>query len=219
MKEKETVSELTLRRLPKYRNYLIKLCKSGQEFTSASEISREFDVHHTQVRKDLAITGVRGIPKVGHVVEELIVAIEEYLNWNNISDAFLIGAGKLGKAILGYHGFEKAGIKIVAAFDTNPEIIGTEIEGIPVFPMDKLNNLAQRLHIHIGIITVTQKSAQQAADSAINSGIIALWNFTPVNLQVPEDIIVENVDIYPSLAVLSKKIAYRKSERTKILKK
>lgn len=201
------ISELTLRRLPKYRQYLLKMRREGAEYTSASEISRVMDVHHTQVRKDLQITGVRGIPKVGHKVEELIVAIEDFLNWNNISDAFLVGCGNIGKAILNYDGFQRVGIKIVAAFDLNPEIIGEEIHERPVFPVEKISDLAQRMHVRIGIITTPASAAQDTANLLIESGIIGIWNFTPVKLEVPENIIVENADIYPSLAVLSHRVA------------
>ena len=201
------ISELTLRRLPKYRQYLIKLRKEGVEYTSASEISRELDVHHTQVRKDLQATGLRGIPKVGHRVEDLITGIEEFLNWNNTSDAFLVGVGHIGRALLNYEGFERVGIKIVAAFDIDPEITGTTILETPVFDLSKLVDLGNRLHTRVGIITTTPSAAQDVAEKMVEAGIIAIWNFTPVKLKLSENIIVENANIYPSLAVLSHRVA------------
>lgn len=200
------VSELTLRRLPKYRQYLLKIQRAGEEYTSASEISRILGVHHTQVRKDLQLTGVRGIPKVGHKVDELIVAIEDFLNWNNVSDAFLAGCGNMGRAILNYDGFQKTGIKIVAAFDIDDKIIGTEIHDRPVFPLEKMQDLAERLHVRIGILSTPASSAQKVAEIMVESGIIGIWNFTPVKLELPEDVIIENVNIYPSLAVLSHRV-------------
>lgn len=200
------VSELTLRRLPKYRQYLLKLQREGEEYTSASEISRVLGVHHTQVRKDLQLTGVRGIPKVGHKVEELIIAIEDFLNWNNVSDAFLAGCGNMGRAILNYDGFQKVGVKIVAAFDINPELIGHEIHERPVFPLEKISDLAERLHVRIGILSTPASAAQEVAELMVTSGIIGIWNFTPVRLKLPEEIIIENVNIYPSLAVLSHRV-------------
>jgi len=201
------ISELTLRRLPKYRQYLIKLRKEGVVHTSASEISRVLDVHHTQVRKDLQATGVRGIPKVGHLVEDLINGIEEFLNWNNVSDAFLVGVGHIGRALLNYEGFERVGIKIIAAFDINPEITGTTIFETPVFELDKIVDLGNRLHTRVGIITTSPSAAQSVAEKMVEAGMIAIWNFTPVKLELSEEIIIENVDIYPSLAVLSHRVA------------
>ncbi|HCX73067.1 MAG TPA: redox-sensing transcriptional repressor Rex, partial [Candidatus Cloacimonas sp.] len=106
---KKPVSDLTLRRFPKYIQFLKTLQKRGEKYTSASEIARRLGVHHTQVRKDLALTGVRGIPKVGHKVDDLIKAITKFIYWDEISYAFLVGAGHLGTAILHYQGFVKAG--------------------------------------------------------------------------------------------------------------
>jgi redox-sensing transcriptional repressor len=200
------VSDLTLRRMPKYLHFLRPLQKQGKDYTSASEISRALGVHHTQVRKDLALTGVRGVPKVGHRVDDLIKAIEEFLNWNNSTDAFLIGTGNMGAALLGYEGFNKTNIKIVAAFDADPDKIGTEINGHKVLNMEKCANLVQRMHIHIAILTTPTAVAQEVAGILVNAGIKAIWNFTPVKLAVPDDVIVEDVELYSSLAVLSRKL-------------
>lgn len=200
------VSELTLRRLPKYRQYLLRLKAEGKEYTSAAELGRVLNVHHTQVRKDLQATGVRGIPKVGHRIMDVIEGIEKFLNWNNLSDAFLVGVGNMGKAILNYDGFLRAGIQIVAAFDIDESLSGKEIQGKPVFPLEKLPDLGNRLHVRIGILTTPPHAAQEVAELLVESGIIAIWNFTPVKLELPKDIVIENVDIYPSLAVLSHRL-------------
>jgi len=201
------VSDIVLRRLPKYIHFLRNLKKSGQVYTSATEISKALSIHHTQVRKDLALTGLRGTPKVGHKVNDLIVALRGFLNWDNMSDAFLVGAGNMGKALLNYHGFDRSGIKIVAAFDVDPELVGNEVNEIKVFPLAKLPNLANRLHAHIGILCVPAHKAQKTAEMMVENGIVGIWNFTPVALNLREDVVVENVDIYPSLAVLSHKLA------------
>lgn len=204
-----SVPEPTLRRLPSYYHYLVRLQEQGQEMVSATQMGEDLGVHHTQVRKDLACTGSQGRPKVGHRVQDLIAAIENFLNWNNTSDAFLVGVGHLGTALLGYAGFERAGVKIVAAFDTNPDLVGKKVQDVPVMGMEKLSDLAKRMHIRIGIITVPGDYAQHIANLMIASGIEAIWNFAPVVLDVPGDIIVENVALYSSLAVLSRRLAVR----------
>lgn len=112
----------------------------------------------------------------------------------------------MGRAILNYDGFQKTGIKIVAAFDIDDKIIGTEIHDRPVFPLEKMQDLAERLHVRIGILSTPASSAQKVAEIMVESGIIGIWNFTPVKLELPEDVIIENVNIYPSLAVLSHRV-------------
>ncbi len=204
------VSILTLRRLSQYLQIILEAQKERQEYISATTLANMTGVHRTQVRKDLSSTGVVGVPKVGHKVNELALAISEFLNWNDSSEAFLVGAGNLGSAILGYREiFETKGMKILAAFDNNPDLIGTKIHDVPVFAMEKFGNLAQRLHVHIGIVTVPPEAAQPVVDMMLETGILAIWNFAPVQLVTPEDIIVEDVDLYASLAVLSQRLAVK----------
>jgi len=203
----ESVPEPTLRRLPSYYHYLVRLREKGQKMISAAQIGEDLGVHHTQVRKDLAFTGSQGRPKVGHRVADLVDSIESFLNWNNATDAFLVGAGHLGTALLGYAGFERAGVKIVAAFDTNPRMVGKKIQGVSILPLEKLSDLARRMHIGIGILTVPAEAAQGVAETMVASGIQAIWNFAPTILDVPREVIVENVALYSSLGVLSRKLA------------
>ena len=158
-----SVPEPTLRRLPKYYHYLRRTQEAGQEIISATQMAEDLGIHHTQVRKDLSATGSTGKPKVGHRVADLLVSIEAFLNWNNFSDAFLVGVGNLGSALLGYPDFEKAGIRIVAAFDASPAKVGKKVHGVVVLPMKKFEELAQRMHIAIGIITAPEAGAQQIA--------------------------------------------------------
>ncbi len=176
---------------------------------SATKIAVFTDVHMTQVRKDLSFTGVVGTPKIGHNIEQLIIAIENCLNWNDISSCFLVGVGHLGKALMGYQELHKKGLRIIAAFDTNPALSDTYYQGIPIHSMEKFSNLLSRLHVHIGILTVPADAAQGIADQMVENGVLAIWNFTPAKLILPEDIIVENVDMSSSLAVLSRRIAER----------
>lgn len=200
------VSDLTLKRLPLYLHYLKKLNNEGIESFSASQLAEELGVHHTQVRKDLAVTGLRGVPKVGHRVTDAIKSIEKFLNWNNTTDAFLVGVGNLGSSLIGYAGIKKSGIQIVAAFDNDPAKIGKTTHEVEVLPLEKLPDLLNRMKVHIGIICTPADSAQEVADIMAENGILAIWNFAPANLQVPGEVIVENTDILTSLSILSRRL-------------
>lgn len=201
--------EPTLRRLPAYHRVLQRLLARGRTVVSCTHIADDLGLDSTQVRKDLAATGIIGKPKVGYAVPALIDSIETYLGWKNVTDAFVIGAGHLGGALLGYDGFKAYGLNILSAFDTDPVKIGTTIYGKDVLPMDKLPDLVERMHVGIGILTVRAASAQEAANLMVMAGIKAIWNFTQVKLQVAPSIIVENMDLSASLAVLSRKLAER----------
>lgn len=203
----DAIPLLTLKRLPKYLESLYRFKRAGLKMVSATKIAVFTDVHMTQVRKDLSYTGVVGTPKIGHKIDELIIAIEECLNWNDVSSCFLVGVGHLGKALMGYQELHKKGLRIIAAFDAKPELGGTFYQGIQIYPMEKFTNLLSRLHVHIGILTVPAEHAQEIAELMVANGVIAIWNFTPVHLDLPEDIIVENVDMSSSLAVLSRRVA------------
>ena len=204
------VSILTLRRLSQYLERVLEAKKEGKANISATTLANLTGVHRTQVRKDLAVTGVVGVPKVGHKVDDLVVSIGDFLNWNDTTEAFLVGAGNLGSALLGFHmSFADKGLNILAAFDNDPAKAGTEVHGIPVYPLDKFSDLAKRLHIHIGILAVPPLVAQQVTNMMLEAGVLAVWNFTPAPLTVPEGIIVENVDLMASLAVLSHRLSER----------
>ncbi|HRY83837.1 MAG TPA: redox-sensing transcriptional repressor Rex [Candidatus Cloacimonadota bacterium] len=205
---------LTLKRLPVYLDLLYKYQRAGMKTVSATRIADSTDVHMTQVRKDLAFTGVVGIPKVGHRITELISAIEQCLNWNDVSSCFLVGVGHLGKALLGYSELSRKGLRIIAAFDLHPETTGEYLHGVPIYGMEKMPNLLSRLHVHIGILCTPSEAAQEVAEQMLAGGVIAIWNFTPVKLDLPEDVIIENIDMSSSLAVLSRRVAERMMRKT-----
>jgi redox-sensing transcriptional repressor len=198
-----------LARLPQYHHYLVDLAAKGITQTTCSVIGRDLGLIPVQVRKDLQYTGIIGRPKTGYSVAELIQAIETFLGWNNINEAFLVGAGNLGTALLGHERFSKFGLRIVAAFDTDPAKAGQWIHDKAVLPLNELADLAQRMSIHLGIITTPPEAAQAVADEMVKGGIQAIWNFAPVRLRVPEHIIVHNEDLYSTLATLSWKLARR----------
>lgn len=203
------IPQASLRRLPLYHHYLVEMQAKGIARVSTSVIGRELNLVPVQVRKDLQYTGIVGRPKTGYEVAELIQSIESFLGWNNVNEAFLVGAGNLGTALLGHERFSRFGLRIVAAFDTDPSKIGTWIHDKAVLPLHKLPELAERMGVHLGILTAPAEVAQAVADQMVEAGIQAIWNFAPVRLRVPERIFVHNEDLYSSLASLSWKLAAR----------
>jgi redox-sensing transcriptional repressor len=201
------IPEPTLRRLPNYCHYLRRLAQQGGETVSCTHIGLALNLDPTQVRKDLAVTGIVGRPKVGYHVQELYARIEDFLGWNNTQDAVLVGAGSLGTALLGYKSFDQNGVRIVAAFDVNPEKADTQIHGTPVFHLDKLPNLLDRMKIRVGILTLPADTAQTVCDLLVLCGVRAIWNFAPTALIVPDGVIVQNENLFSSLAILSSKLA------------
>jgi redox-sensing transcriptional repressor len=200
------VPEPTLRRLPLYLHYLRTLQASGRPVVSASHMGSDLQLDATQVRKDLAATGVVGRPKIGFEVEALVRRITEFLGFNNVKDAVLVGAGHLGRALLEFERFNRYGLNIVAAFDNDPAKIGQCISDKPIYALEKLPDLAQRLRVQLGILTVPAEAAQSCTDLLVAGGVQALWNFAPVTLETPAGVIVQNEDLFASLAVLSNKL-------------
>lgn len=199
--------EASLRRLSTYAHLLRRLAQQGQEQVSCTQIGAVLQLGPSQVRKDLGVTGVVGRPKVGYKVLELCEKVESFLGWTNTQDAVLVGVGSLGTALLGYKPFSSNGVRIVLAFDNDPAKVDEMVHHTPVFPLAKLPNLVGRLKIHVGILTVPAEAAQTACDLLVRGGVRAIWNFTPTGLQVPEDVIVQNENLFSSLAVLSGKLA------------
>lgn len=191
--------------MPLYFHLLKQLKEEELQNISAPQIAKRLKMDPTQIVKDLSYTGISGKTRVGYDVNELTNTLEEFLGFNRTNEAFLVGAGKLGSALAAYPGFDEYGFKIVAAFDANPEIVGTEINNISVLDISKFGNLTDRLHITIGIITTPAESAQQVADIMIESGIKSIWNFAPRNISVPENVSVQNTSLYSNLALLLNK--------------
>jgi redox-sensing transcriptional repressor len=185
--------------------------KREEQFVTAPAIARLLHLDPTQVVKDLSFTGISGKPRVGYLVAELIVALEEFLGYNRTHEAFLVGVGYLGSALIQYQGFRESGLKIVAAFDIDKHKVGTEVGGVPVFHLEKFRDLASRLHISIGILTTPASAAQPVADLMVGWGIKAIWNFAPIPLIVPDHVIVQDTHIYANLAVILNKLKLAKS--------
>lgn len=207
IKSLKPISKNQLQRLPFYLNYLKDKKQEGVVFMSAPKMAIDLNLNEEQVKKDLAlISTIPGKPKSGRNINDLIDDIEKYLGYDNVSSAVIVGVGHLGRALLNYKGFEMAGLDILAGFDVDEKIIGTTINGKKIFPLEKIKNLLPRLNAHIGIITVPAIYAQEVADQLIKYGCLAIWNFAPIHLNVPENIVVQNENMVSSLAVLSKRL-------------
>ncbi|MCF7817467.1 MAG: redox-sensing transcriptional repressor Rex [Kiritimatiellales bacterium] len=204
--EHKTAGVPTLKRLPLYLRLLRRMNDEGQKYASGAVVARELGIDPIVVRKDLAITGAVGRPRLGFQIDEIISAIEEFLGWSNTTDAFLVGVGHLGAALLGYQGFEQHGLRIVAAFDSNPDIIGTTVHGRTVLDVVQMPELARLMHVQIGVLTVTASVAQKVANAMVEGGIRGIWNFTPATLDVPKNVILQREELASSLAVLSHRL-------------
>ncbi len=181
----------------------------GEMDVSSAVVAERLGLDPVLTRKDFAMVGIPGKPRRGYPAKELEAAMTYALGWNNVTDAVLVGAGSLGQALLGYSGFHEHNLSIAVAFDNNPAKVGHVSHAVTIRPMQELTALVRRLQIKLGILTVPQVAAQECADMLIAAGIVGIWNFTPVQLSVPEGIIVQNVDLAQSLAVLSHTIALK----------
>ena len=198
------ISKATIGRMPLYLRFLQEENSRGEKYISSAVIAQNIPVSAVLVRKDLALVSSKpGKPRLGFEVVRLIADIEKFLGYDNLSDAVIVGAGGLGKAFLGYEGFKSNGLNIVAAFDVDPRIVGEEIAGKKVYPMDKFSDFVQHKKINIGIITVPKAAAQETLDTMVRAGIKAVWNCAPAPLRVPKGTILKNEDLSASLALLA----------------
>ena len=201
--ERKEISKAVLKRLPGYLADLKSIPEeSSSPYISATALANALGMGEVQVRKDLAMVSDGGRPKIGYLRESLIEDLEQFLGCDNTTDAVLIGAGKLGLALMGYKGFEDYGLNILAAFDREPMAEQTD-EGKPILPMERLESYCRENKVLMGIITVPAEAAQEVCDQLIRSGIKAIWNFAPVHLDVPDKILVQAENMATSLAVLS----------------
>lgn len=194
--------EPTLRRLPWYLAYIEILKARNVKFVSSTKISRALNVDASQIAKDLSFLSLKGKTRIGYEVTALAEALRDFLGFQCRHNAFLIGCGSLGCALLSDSGLHKYGLQIVAGFDVKPEIAGTEIAGVPIYHIDRIYDVMKEQKAAIGILTVPAECAQESADIAIAAGIKAIWNFTPYRVKVTEDIVMANTSIYAHLALI-----------------
>ena len=203
MDREQQISITVIRRLPKYHRYLSDLLNKGINRISSQELSNLTGFTASQIRQDLNNFGGFGQQGYGYNVEDLHRDLGKILGLDSKYNAVIVGTGHLGQAIANYKGFEDAGFKVLSLFDRNPRVIGLKIRDIEVRDIDTLEEFITTHNVEIGIITVPKEGAQQIADRYVNAGIKGIWNFAPTDLNVPDNIIVENVRLNESLFILS----------------
>ena len=200
-----SIPKATLGRLPQYLQYLKSLPAVKGATISATAIAKGLSLGDVQVRKDLASVCGAGKPKIGYETDKLITDIESHLGYERLTNAVLVGAGKLGRALLDYDGFEDFGVKIVAGFDCNETVLtkGTK----DILPIRDIEVYCREHDVKLGIITVGGGSAQDVCDKLVESGIKAIWNFAPITLKVPNGVLLKQENLALSLAYLKGQIS------------
>jgi len=205
----QDVPEATLRRLSTYFRSLQDLLAAGVvHAVSCADLARALGLDPTLVRKDIEMTGIVGKPRVGYPLEELVRWIENFLGLNRPKPAVLAGTGSLGSALMGYGKFRTHGMQIVGAFDIDADKIGQPVHGIEVQPLFSLPDFVRRTRTPLGLIATPAAAAQSVADLMVSGGIRAIWNFAPAHIRVPREIVLQNEDLYYSLASLSFKLEH-----------
>jgi len=197
----------TIRRLPTYLHLLRGLSRKGNEFVSSGYLAEIMGIDSILVRKDFELTGITGTTRVGYSIPDLTRSIEDFLGWGDTMNAFLIGAGQFGSALLGYKDLTNYGLKIVAAFDNDPMKINRSVHGIRVFDVAKMPELLNRLNVRLAVLTLPPEEAHGVANLLVESGIRGIWNFTSAALDVPDGVTTHKEDIISGFAVLSVKMA------------
>ena len=207
-KEADKVPEPTLRRLPWYLSNIKLMKEKGEQYVSSTQISKEINIDASQIAKDLSYVNISGRTRVGYNIDALIEVLESFLGFTNMHKAFLFGVGSLGAALLRDSGLHHFGLEIVAAFDVNPELVGKDLNGIPIFHSDDFEAKMKEYDVNIGVLTVPIEIAQKITDTMVAGGIKAVWNFTPFRIRVPEDIVVQNTSLYAHLAVMFNRLNF-----------
>ena len=207
-KEADKVPEPTLRRLPWYLSNIKLMKEKGEQYVSSTQISKEINIDASQIAKDLSYVNISGRTRVGYNIDALIEVLESFLGFTNMHKAFLFGVGSLGAALLRDSGLHHFGLEIVAAFDVNPELVGKDLNGIPIFHSDDFEAKMKEYDVNIGVLTVPINNAQEITDKMVDGGIKAVWNFTPFRIRVPENIVVQNTSLYAHLAVMFNRLNF-----------
>ena len=207
-KEADKVPEPTLRRLPWYLSNIKLMKEKGEQYVSSTQISKEINIDASQIAKDLSYVNLSGRTRVGYNIDALIEVLESFLGFTNMHKAFLFGVGSLGAALLRDSGLHHFGLEIVAAFDVNPELVGKDLNGIPIYHSDDFEAKMKEYDVNIGVLTVPINIAQEITDKMVDGGIKAVWNFTPFRIRVPENIVVQNTSLYAHLAVMFNRLNF-----------
>lgn len=201
-KIKTILPEPTLRRLPWYLAYVRLLHSQNVEYVSSTQISKEIKVDASQIAKDLSFLNIKGKTRIGYEVSMLVHELADFLGFKEGHNAFMVGVGSLGGALIQDSGLSQYGLNIVAGFDIKEDIIGTSICNVPIYSIDDMEAYRKQTNTEIGILAVPVEHAQEAADMMIASGLRAIWNFTPFRIKAPENIVIQNTSIYAHLALI-----------------
>lgn len=201
--EEKEISKAVVKRLPRYYRYLGDLLSSGVERISSNELSDRMNVTASQIRQDLNNFGGFGQQGYGYNVKYLYNEIGKILGLDKTYHMIIVGAGNLGQALANYVKFEKRGFWIKGIFDVNPRLEGVAVRGIPIRMIDELPSFCRENEIQIAALTLPKEQAAKMADILVENGVRAIWNFAHIDLDVPEDVIVENVHLSESLMQLS----------------
>jgi redox-sensing transcriptional repressor len=207
------VPAVVVSRLSLYLRELQHLVRAGRATVSSSQLAELFGFTDAQVRKDLAYFGHFGHPGIGYRCDELIAEIRRILGTDRQWTVTMVGVGNMGRALLRYKGFSAQGFRIVAAFDRDSRVVGTKVEGIPVYDVAQLADIVRQQGIQLGMITVPATEAQHAADQLVAAGISGIVNFAPVALSLPEHVGIVGVDLTTELEQLAFNDANRSRTR------
>lgn len=200
------LAKATLGRLPGYLEYLRSRNFQPGDCISATVIARELGLGEVQVRKDLGAVSGAGRPKIGYDAVQLMEELENCLNGQEHCAAAIVGAGRLGRALLDYEGFERFGIEVLAAFDRDADKLGFAPSGKPILPSSELESYMKERRVRIGIVAVGAESAQEVCDALLQGGAEAIWSFAPARLRVPEGVCLQQENLALSLAHLKMRL-------------
>ena len=202
------IPKSTLSRLPLYYSHIRKMQQQGDKYVSAAAVAQSLNLNPVLVRKDLSgVSSVEGKPRAGFEIDTLLNDLSEFLGYNKVDEAILVGVGSLGRLILTNTEFSSMGLDIAVGFDKDPDLVGLQIGSKYILPMEKMESYIKRTGVKIGIITVPADQAQSVCDQMVECGILAIWNFAFTLLNVPKGILVKNENLPSSLAVLSQQLA------------
>jgi redox-sensing transcriptional repressor len=201
--EEKDISKAVIKRLPRYYRYLGELLESGVERISSNELSSKMKVTASQIRQDLNNFGGFGQQGYGYNVKHLYSEIGKILGLDKDHNVIIIGAGNLGQAIANYGAFEKRGFIIKGIFDVNPRLQGVTVRGIEIRMIDELESFIKENNIQIAALTIPKTRASEMAERLVSYGVKAIWNFAHTDLNLPDDILIENVHLSESLMRLS----------------
>lgn len=213
MEERE-ISQAVIRRLPRYYRYLGELLEDNVERISSNELSKRMQVTASQIRQDLNNFGGFGQQGYGYNVKYLYTEIGKILGLDIDHNMIIIGAGNLGQALANYTSFERRGFIFKGIFDVNPRLSGVSIRGVPIRMMDELKDFINEHNIDIAVLTIPKAKAVEVAKLLVDNGVRAIWNFAHTDLDLPENIIVENVHLSESLMRLSYNLSRYNKEHT-----